>query len=493
MMNKSLTKMNLPVKKPNPFLLTIKVLAKLLVNGLLGGFSWLWQKEKTRRFSNFWREKALFYARHTVCTPHMPVAKPNDDLERMIYAVNPVYLEISPENEADTGKDDRYWVYLPIVTMPLVALAIWAGVGLLISDRSHLTDFILSMMLLIGFSPYAIGVVLSVWYWIARCHHPVEYLIRFDRKRQKVFCMPRKPFEIDRTPFEDRPILEIPWQNIRLATCQYKYAPIRNAYRGQLLEVDAQEKVIRTIDIIRLASQEYALRPLETIRRYMEEDYNAVIDSIRPKRWRQFCRPDWREMFSWTSVYPSSLDYKDSPFTAGKRLSHLLTVLILPYIFYAYVMNWLMGVLSPAPIWKKSVREMHEADLADLGVDKYGVPVPETPQIQEPFQPKKEAQRLDKTLAVLATIVGFIPLVWFAWIIYIDLTVPNSGIELPGPFTKTYFQMILISAAAAAIAHLSKDLKEKISPNETYWIPATPLPSSKKPDETNQETNASNQ
>jgi hypothetical protein len=470
--------MNSPVKKPNPFLLTIKVLVKILVNALLaigGGLSCLVQKERTRRFSNFWREKALFYARHTICTPHAPVAEPNNDLDRMIYAVNPVYLEISPENEADRGKYDRYWVYLPIATIPLMLFMLWTNIIAWTLGGSYLLNLLVTILDIIVYGPCLIGGFLSIWYWIARCHHPVEYLIRFDRKRQKVFCMPRKPFEIDKTPFEDRPILEIPWQNIRLAACQYKYALDKNLYRGQVLEVDAQEKIIRTIDIIRLASQEYALRPLETIRRYMEEDYDSVIDSIRPQRWRRFCRPDWREMFSWTSVYPSSLDYKDSPFTAGKRLSHLMTPIILPYVFYAYVMNWLMGVLSPAPIWKKSVREMHEADLAELGVDKYGVPAPETPQTQEPFQPKKEAQRLDKTLAVLATIVGFIPLVWFAWIIYIDRTVPDSNIELPGPFTKTYFQMILISAAAAAIAHLSKDLKEKISPNETYWIPATPL------------------
>jgi hypothetical protein len=465
-----------------------------------------WLANITHDFSNFWQRKTLFYARRTIYAPHTPVAEPNNDLDRMIYAVNPVYLEISPENEADTGKEDRLWLYLLTIPMPLVVYGIWIAIALVVADEDHLTAAIYSIILLSTFVPFLTAGLMAIWYWLARCCHPVEYLIRFDRKRQMVLCMPRKPFEIDFTPFEERRTLAIHWRDIRLATCQYKYAPI-NAYRGQLLVVDVQEEVLYAIDIIRLTSQEFARRPLETIRRYMEEDYDAVIDSIRPQRWRRFCRPNWREMFSWAGIYPNSLHYPGSFYVGGEWLSHLLTIVLAPYIFYAFFMNWLMGAISPAPIWKKSVREMHEADLAKLGVDKYGAPVPEIPLQPEQSRSKEEAQqldlesrqararaqRLDKLLAVMATVIAFIPIVWFAEIVATYHGTDEIAAKIPAPFSIAHLQMILVSGFAAMLAHLSKDLKEKISPNETYWIPATPLPSKPKANNPNSEENTSNQ
>lgn len=303
--------------------------------------------------------------------------------EWLLYAVNPVYAEVS-QGGASPMRGSGAIIFLMLLLTCII------GGGFLIYMEAHdwgrgidfnagmsMFGVILGLLLIFG------SIIPALWLYL-NFLTPTDAVLRFDRKRQVAWMWTGKG------------AIEIPWSHLTPAVQGMAVSPLIPArtYRGLYVGFGPGDELRFTDGIPHVmqigpvtGGEEGALFSLEWVRRYMEEGPQSVP---RPHRLLRH-RPEWRAMFNfvglitdWDAVFRG--ESKERPW-----LVTAMFVGLFPWFMFLFqVTNWLALRVAPLPKWPRDLEARHAADLAEVG--------PQSDGISQPRQPRKAVVRVNGQL-----------------------------------------------------------------------------------------------
>ncbi len=283
--------------------------------------------------------------------------------EDLVYAINPVYLEISQGGTSPM----RGWGALILLGMLITSVwfpldgmwALWsdweAGVFALgeVSISMGVISALASILLL------ALSVLPLFWLYIS-FFAVTDVIVRFDRKRGKVWM------------WTGSGPIEMQWVDLQPAVmgiAASAHLPGRT-YRGVYVEFDATGQIRMThniphlIQVGQISAAESGVMPaLEYVREFMERGPGVLPP---PNRLLQH-RPRWYAMVNFLGLADEwALIAAGKPAPLGKPWARTIVfVLFFPLLFPLQFTNWLALRVAPIPKWPKEITDMHATDLIE--------------------------------------------------------------------------------------------------------------------------------
>lgn len=300
------------------------------------------------------------YAHNLRRLPPGQQLSPWPQAEDLVYAVNPVYLEISQGGASPM----RGWGAL-IFLFGIVAMAFGAFVGgeILFHDAPSVDErgLVSSVAMLLGILLLLSACSLPLFWLYMSFFAVTDVVVRFDRKRGKVWM------------WTGGGPIEMCWADLQPAVmglAASAHLPGRT-YRGVYAEFDAagQIKVTRNIlhliQVGQISAAEAGVMPaLEYVRTFMEDGPQGLPP---PNRLLQH-RPRWYAMVNFLGLVDEwALIANGQPAPLGKPWVRTIAfVLFFPLLFPLQFTNWLALRVAPIPKWPKEIADMHANDLAEL-------------------------------------------------------------------------------------------------------------------------------
>lgn len=319
-------------------------------------------------FSKTQQKKALASLRqHAQNLRRLPPGQqlsPWPQAEDLVYAANPVYLEISQGGASPM----RGWgalifllgAFLTLSTPYTLISDIQTRVerGLYQSGEFSYAGTALD----VGLATLVFAMSVIPLFWLYMSFFAVtDVVVRFDRKRGKVWM------------WTGSGPIEMRWADLQpgvMGLAASAHLPGRT-YRGVYAEFDAsgQIKVTRNIphliQVGQISAAEAGVMPgLEYVRAFMEHGPRGLPP---PNRLLQH-RPRWYAMVNFLGLADEwALIANGQPGPLGKPWIRTIGfVVFFPVLFPLQFTNWLALRVAPIPKWPREIVDMHAADLAEL-------------------------------------------------------------------------------------------------------------------------------
>ncbi|MDR1888343.1 MAG: hypothetical protein LBQ81_03025, partial [Zoogloeaceae bacterium] len=339
-----------------------------------------WKALKTRI------DKALFRTPDEMrrnYTPGEPLAT-GGDIKELLYAANPVYIEVSQTGSTPMmGLMGGFMALVGVAGLGMGGTFLWTLITEELSLPKLAYHFEYNLDLLFGLIFGLFGSIFILFFGVIgtltaylSLVTPVDATARFDRKRQLVYLKRGR-----------NRVLAIPWANLTPVVTNHvasAYLPNSLSYQGKFVEYDenGEPKETNGIEHSVAIGNSYpaengSLMEMEGVRQYMESGYSPMM---RPLQWRKLRRPGWRVMFDGPNFVKEFEDLWENP----KRPRESMFIIIAPLFimgsafFFHFINAWnlLAQWVAPFPKWPRALREQHEADLLELGIDAHGNRLP---------------------------------------------------------------------------------------------------------------------
>ena len=323
-------------------------------------------------FSKNQRKKALEalkqHAQNLRRLPRGEQLSPWPQAEDLVYAINPVYLEISQGGTSPM----RGWGALIFLLGLFLGLAIpFFQISVVIDDfhrglyeSGEQTYVWLFFNIVMALAVFAVSIIPLFWLYMS-FFAVTDVVVRFDRKRGKVWM------------WTGGGPIEMRWADLQPAVmglAASAHLPSRT-YRGVYVEFDAAGQIRMTrniphlIQVGQISAAEPGVMPaLEYVREFMERGPGVLPP---PNRLLQH-RPRWYAMVNFLGLADEwALIAAGKPAPLGKPWVRTIGfVLFFPLLFPLQFTNWLALRVAPIPKWPKEIADMHAADLAETNRPK---------------------------------------------------------------------------------------------------------------------------
>jgi hypothetical protein len=319
--------------------------------------------------------------------PGQPLSELGGHLGGILYAANPVYIELS---QGGTSPFRGMYAFMGLL---IVAASLFAIAQMEPStwklDWGGFSEFLFLLLFLFF-------IVTSLSFAILNLIGPSDEVIRFDRKRKVLYKRCSKAGDV----------IEIPWSRLTpelRSWAHSAYFPGRH-HQGMFIEYGEDGKPRETNGVQHAVAiggpTGHEITPLmmmEAVRQFMEKGYNSAIRP-EPEQWAYHDDMTWRVLFSLindekgasTRLKESYEDELHGGVSLGfshedvrerlrdnrrsEWMSISLSLLAGPILYPMFVLNLPIAAFAARPKWSPALLAQHEADLAQIKVNAYGYP-----------------------------------------------------------------------------------------------------------------------
>jgi hypothetical protein len=301
------------------------------------------------------------HARNLKRLPRQQILAGQAEAYQMVYAVNPIYLEMTQGGASPM----RGWGALILVLGVSLGLlhalasieAIYLALFVRDSEWSGFDIFLEALMVSGGFLCAALP---ALWLYL-NFFTVTDVVARFDRKRRKVWVWRAKqPLELDWDRLQ--PAVSSGAASAHMPSRIYTGLYAEFAPDGEFVTTNGQPHVVQVGGV---SGAEEGVRPaLEYVRVFMEQGPQALPPPGALLRHR----PRWYAMVNLFGMADEWADhFAGRPTPLGKPWVRTIAfVVFFPLLFPLQFTNWLALRVAPLPRWPRELELMHAADLRDV-------------------------------------------------------------------------------------------------------------------------------
>jgi hypothetical protein len=298
------------------------------------------------------------HARNLKRLPRHQILAGQAEAYQMVYAVNPVYLEMTQGGVSPMRGWGALIFVLGLYATYLGLEVSWLSVQRMTTVGATAGGIALEVAMVVVMLTCA--ALPALWLYL-NFFSVTDAVARFDRKRRKVWVWrPKQPLELDWDRLQ--PAVSSGAASAHMPSRIYTGLYAEFTPNGELVTTNGQPHVVQVGGV---SGAEEGVRPaLEYVRVFMEQGSQALPPPGALLRHR----PRWYAMVNFFGMADEWADHlAGRPTPLGKPWVRTIAfVVFFPLLFPLQFTNWLALRIAPLPRWPRELEQMHAADLRDV-------------------------------------------------------------------------------------------------------------------------------